>query len=295
MDLLQLQYFLVVSQQEHMTKSANILNISQPSLSIMINRLEKDLGHSLFERDGRNIKLNESGRKFREYIEPALMLIENGKNAVCEYKEDSTDEVHIATTGTWILKSFSIEHFACNPSIKLNVQRIFVDDLESYLNDNQTDFVLTSVAVEKPQYKSMFMFQEELMVVVNKDHPFAGRDNIDLLEMKNENWILPPTKYALRKNFDEIFSLANIKPKIVMECDHYTRIGMLSDSQTVTLAGHNALVQDIFPSEAVYIRIVNPVYKRSFYLVWNQKRQIPKFAFDVRDQMYQYCYANYNQ
>ena len=64
MELLQLKYFQTVAYMEHISKAAKKLNISQPSLSLMIKRLEDEMGTPLFDRIGRNIQLNDSGKYF---------------------------------------------------------------------------------------------------------------------------------------------------------------------------------------------------------------------------------------
>lgn len=68
MDLLQLRYFLMVARMEHITKAANALHMTQPSLSKAISRLEKEVGAPLFDRHGRQIRLNENGRIFLKHI-----------------------------------------------------------------------------------------------------------------------------------------------------------------------------------------------------------------------------------
>jgi DNA-binding transcriptional LysR family regulator len=61
MELLQLRHFQIVARLQHISRAAEELNITQPSLSIMISRLEDELGVRLFDRKGRSIKLNEAG------------------------------------------------------------------------------------------------------------------------------------------------------------------------------------------------------------------------------------------
>lgn len=58
MDLQQLKYFQTVARLEHMTRAADVLNISQPALSKAISQLEHEVGAPLFERVGRAIRLN---------------------------------------------------------------------------------------------------------------------------------------------------------------------------------------------------------------------------------------------
>ena len=64
MEMLQLKYFVTVARLEHMTKAAEELHIAQPALSKTIARLEEDLGAPLFERQGRQIRLNPYGKAF---------------------------------------------------------------------------------------------------------------------------------------------------------------------------------------------------------------------------------------
>ncbi len=67
MDFTSLKYFIVTAQTEHMTQAAQILHITQPTLSTAIRRLEAELGCRLFYRTGRGIQLNNCGRIFLEH------------------------------------------------------------------------------------------------------------------------------------------------------------------------------------------------------------------------------------
>ena len=64
MNLLQLEYFKVVSQTNNFTTASNILSITQPALSKAISKLEEELEAKLFEREGRNIKITKYGETF---------------------------------------------------------------------------------------------------------------------------------------------------------------------------------------------------------------------------------------
>ena len=73
----QLQKFMIVAKEENFTKAAQILNMTQPSLSQTIKRLENELGFQLFVRDGKKIKLNESGQIFLQTVVQMHELMEN--------------------------------------------------------------------------------------------------------------------------------------------------------------------------------------------------------------------------
>ncbi|SFC88903.1 regulatory helix-turn-helix protein, lysR family [Bacillus sp. OV322] len=79
MELLQLKYFQTVARLEHMTHAAEELKIAQPSLSKTISRLEEDLGVPLFDRIGRQIKLNQYGKTFLTRVDRIFMELGEAK------------------------------------------------------------------------------------------------------------------------------------------------------------------------------------------------------------------------
>lgn len=75
MELNQLKCFLEVARLEHITQAADQLHITQPALSKVIARLEDDLGVKLFDREGKNIRLNEYGRVAQNYAQRIMYTI----------------------------------------------------------------------------------------------------------------------------------------------------------------------------------------------------------------------------
>ena len=76
MNLNQLHYFVTLAHIEHYTRAAEMLSITQPSLSHAISMLEQELETNLFEKRGRNVVLTKYGKVFLEYVEEALKILE---------------------------------------------------------------------------------------------------------------------------------------------------------------------------------------------------------------------------
>ena len=88
MELLQLRYFLVAAQYQHITKAAEHLRIAQPALSQSIHRLEAELGVPLFTRQNRSIELNEEGRFLQQRLIPILHSLDQiPAPAVCFFPD----------------------------------------------------------------------------------------------------------------------------------------------------------------------------------------------------------------
>ena len=75
MELKQIEYFLQLAQMQHVSQTADFLNISQPTLSKSLSRLEEDLGVTLFDRVGNRLRLNNNGQHFYESAKQALQIL----------------------------------------------------------------------------------------------------------------------------------------------------------------------------------------------------------------------------
>src|SRR5579875_959834 len=103
MDLLQLRYFQTVARHEHMTQAAQKLYISQSSLSKTIAHLERELGVTLFDRQGRQIRLNQYGKVFLRRVEQAFAALEDGRRELVDLIEQERERVVLASMSVYLL------------------------------------------------------------------------------------------------------------------------------------------------------------------------------------------------
>lgn len=78
MDIRNIEYFLHLAKYEHVSATADLLHISQPSLSKHITSLEREIGVKLFDRIGNRIVLNKTGEQFAQYAKQAVELLNAG-------------------------------------------------------------------------------------------------------------------------------------------------------------------------------------------------------------------------
>src|SRR3954468_19469216 len=111
MELLQLKYFQTVAYMEHISKAAKTLNISQPSLSLMIKRLEDEMGTRLFDRKGRNIQLNDSGRILLKHVNTIFSELENAKMEIENRYNEEHKRITISISNPRFLSGMLVEYF----------------------------------------------------------------------------------------------------------------------------------------------------------------------------------------
>ncbi len=86
--LSQLNYFRVVARYQHISRAAEALMVAQPALSATISKLEKELGVPLFNRQGRNIELNEVGRRLLVHADFVFEQLEAMEQSLAQTKRD---------------------------------------------------------------------------------------------------------------------------------------------------------------------------------------------------------------
>lgn len=96
MNLNTLYYFKVLAQLQHYSQAAELLYISQPSLSHAISALEKDLGVPLFQKKGRNVELTKYGKIFSSYITKGFDEIENGEKTIRKLSRNDSGMIDFA-------------------------------------------------------------------------------------------------------------------------------------------------------------------------------------------------------
>lgn len=109
MELVQLKYFCDVAETQHMTRSAQRLHVAQPALSQSMHRLEGELGVTLFERVGRNIRLTPEGAYLNARLQPLLDNLDDAIGVVRAFHED---RVPVLRVGIYAASSIVVDAIA---------------------------------------------------------------------------------------------------------------------------------------------------------------------------------------
>ena len=186
MDLQQLEYFRTLAQTQHVTRSAEVLSISQSALSRSIARLEDEMGVPLFDRQGRTIRLNQFGQIFLERVENMMKEFNEGKKEIQDLLEPESGTISLGFLHTLstnlipdLISSFRIDY----PKIKFKLgqgpSHILLDQLQS----GEIDLCLIAPNDVKHPVRWEELWSEELFVIVPKNHKFANYQSIKLEQL----------------------------------------------------------------------------------------------------------------
>ncbi|MGF9975389.1 LysR family transcriptional regulator [Viridibacillus arvi] len=288
MEFLQLYYFQTVARMEHMTKAAEELRIAQPSLSKTIARLEADLGVPLFDRHGRQLRLNSYGKTFLQRVDRVFMEIHEGRRELQDRagldKGNITLAISIPKLLPELLGSFLREF----PDVLIRQRIESTSTMKRLLEIGDIDFCITSVPIEGPELEWIPLLTEEIFLIIPSEHPLAEQDSIHLIELKDESFISMNTGFGFRDLTDALCKEVGFIPNITFEGDDPETIGALV-RQGLGIAFIPALSMNrITNPKLKCLQINEPNCQRTIGLSWSKRHYLSLAAQSFRDHVIRY-------
>jgi LysR family transcriptional regulator, regulator of the ytmI operon len=190
MDSIQLETFLTVIKHKNFSKAAEILNVSQPTVSARIKNLEHELDCSLFKKDGKNSSLSEGGEAFVQYAKNILLNINHAKEVT---KHTKYHQIKIGFSPGFSY-SFMTKLITSILSIE-NIEVSIFEGTDSHsLNEQiisgELDLVFTrNLISHKPDIISEFLFDDKLILICGKNHRLVNVDHITPEDLSGETLI----------------------------------------------------------------------------------------------------------
>jgi DNA-binding transcriptional LysR family regulator len=294
MDLLQLRYFRTVARLEHMTQAAHSLYVSQSSLSKTIAHLEHELGVPLFDRQGRQIRLNQYGKAFLRRVEQALAALDDGQRELADLVAGKQGEVALASMNVYLLPGLLHAFRERSPGITF---RLFGNPREAtlaQLERGEVDLFFSTPSIGRPGIEQVSLMMEEICLAVPPGHWLANREAIRLSEVAHEPFLALKPGYNLRELTETFCQQAGFTPRIVFEGDEPVALLLLVKAG-LGIACLPALVWESVPEIAVArIPIEEPRCQREVFLLWSKERYLSAAAREFRDFLIAY-FASLNQ
>jgi LysR family transcriptional regulator, hydrogen peroxide-inducible genes activator len=247
MELHQLRYFCAIVETGSFSRAAQRTNVSQPSLSQQILKLEDELGTRLFDRLGRSVRLTEVGQVFLPRARAVLHELEAARSDVVERKASVSGSICIGVIPTIapyflppILASFSRKL----PQARVTVVEEITPMLLERLRAGSMDVAIVAVplGVRGNEFQSFPLMVEKLYAVLPKQHALAKRRAISLGELQNEPFLLLRDGHCFRETAVAACKRARMNPQVIFESGQFSSIlGMVSKGLGVSIVPAMAL------------------------------------------------------
>lgn len=190
MELTQLQYFMVLAKTEHMTRAAELLNITQPTLSKSIANLEAELGVTLFDRIGHQIVLNHDGRVLRRHAQQVLADLDLTRQIMHDLHTGERGNIAIGSTMTFDpaspVRRYLADYFLHHPNVAQKVYTSDLDRLTDKLLARRFNFILTIRIPDTPGIVWTPLYESDLDILVPVSHPLAEKSALTLNDLCGE-------------------------------------------------------------------------------------------------------------
>ena len=186
MDLNWLRTFVTAADTANFRRAAELLFLSQPTVTVHIKLLEKEIGAILFVRNGRNIELTEEGRVYLLHARRILEALNDGVADLQSYQQGFTSTLTIAispliadTILPYVLKSFINQH----PHVEIAIKIIESLDIEGAVLEEEVDIGLSCLPASNPKVRCHSLYHDNLVLVAPHDgfdseraHPLEAED-----------------------------------------------------------------------------------------------------------------------
>lgn len=279
MELMQLRYFQVVAMNQHITRSAEQLNVSQPAISTVISRLESELGVPLFYRSGRSIVLSEYGEVFLKRVNTVLMDLDNARRELEDMQGERDHQLAVSVTSPQFLQG--IDGFIkTHPEIKWQQSVEELPEIIKLLENGKIDIAVTSPEIVREDMATDILYEDRFMIAAHPDHPLAKRERVRVEDILDEKFIALQKGLSFRTQMDQLCADLGIELNIIMESDHYLRRRLLNMNAGITISSMSAKFRHLYDPQIVFIPLDGVEKKRIIALTYRKDRYLSK---DTKD------------
>lgn len=195
MEIRVLRYFLTVVREESITKAAEVLHITQPTLSRQLSQLEDDIGVKLFHRGTRKITLTNEGMLLRRRAEEILQLVDNTEKELVEQEEQIEGKITIGCgelASVQVLSELIDDFSRKHPGVSYDIFTATADLVKEQMDKGLIDIGLLLEPVDIEKYEFIRLDRKEKWVVLMRpDDELATKESVSAKDLSKLPVILP--------------------------------------------------------------------------------------------------------
>jgi DNA-binding transcriptional LysR family regulator len=244
----QLEAFAEVARLGSVSRAADALFVTQPTLTARLKSLERELDATLFVRSQRGMRLSDAGRAFRPYAERTLDTVSSGRRLLAELARGEAGQLALGAApavSTYVLPRILTRFRSTHPKVSLAVRTGHSEEVLELVLREQVQVGLGR-ALRHPEVEAIPLYEDELVLVVDPKHPFAEQATIGPDQMIEVQLILFDRTSSYHRLTFEFFQQVGALPRGVMELDNIDAAKkMVEQGLGVALLPHTAVAAEL--------------------------------------------------
>lgn len=273
-----LLYFTTLVETGSFTNAAKTLNISQPSLSAAIKQLEQNVGIVLIERSTRKINLTREGEILYEEAKRLIHHFDQVQQEMVRLKEEGPLELKIGLIESvhfWLPKVIAT-YRKKYPTIQIKLTEVLgFREVAHALKNFKIHVAITNQLFQGETIQTIPIYQENLVVVLPKNHRLVKKKRIVIEDLKEEDFIICKEGLQTRNDILTAFNKSNVRPNICFEIERFeTACTLVEEGLGVTIVPENYMKWN----DRVHVttkRLANTLLSRTVYCAILKDRYLP--------------------
>ena len=298
MEIRVLRYFITIARESSITRAAELLHITQPTLSRQIAQMEDDLGITLFSRDKHRLQLTNEGRLLYRRAQEILALVDKAEMELKEEDELLTGHIDITCGeigGVWLLAELLKTFKEKYPHITYSLYTCNADISKERLDNGLADLALLLEPVDMDRYDFMRLPEKENWgVLMRADDPLAQKEAITPADLAGKSIIVPwrsKVRQELRSWFGE--HLNYIHPPLISNLSTNSSIMVYNGlGYALCMAGGRPFLDET----KIVCKPLNPPLTATVALAWKSHQiksiTVTKFIEHAREYMKEIAVAS---
>lgn len=217
MNLRDLEYLVALADTGHFRRAAEAVNVSQPTLSGQIRKLEAFLGVTLFERDSRNVALTSAGEAILAEARAALAHAATIRDIANAYRDPLVGPFRlgiIETLGPFLAPELLAQVTKAAPRLELILQEALTDHLIAHLHAHELDAALIATPPGEDDLRDIPLFDEPFLLAHAPGHPLARIESPTLRDIAAGNLLLLIEGHCLRDQALALCSATSVDARV---------------------------------------------------------------------------------
>ncbi len=279
MDIHRLMVFCKVIDLQSFTKAAEAVCLTQPTVSEHIRALEESLGEKLIDRLGREILPTPAGKVLYQYAREIIQLRDKAVQALEKFKGNLSGSLSVGAStipGTYILPRLVGTFKASYPSIQITLRIGSSGEVVQKILDGSVEFGMIGARWDEKRITLEEVYSDELLLVVYEEHPWRGRERVELRELEGMPFIMRERTSGTRFVMAHALEAAGFAPSglnVVAEMGSTEAVRQAVKARIgVSILSSHAVSEDIARGCLFAVPIEGVRIERPFYLAHRKNR-----------------------
>jgi len=219
MELRQLEYFQIVSRLKNLTRAAEQLYVTQPTITMAIQRLEEELGVTLFDRSKKNFSLTTEGLIFLQRVDTTLLGLKDAVQEIQDYVSLQKGTIKLGLPpmlGTFFLPAIFADFQKQYPAIEIIAIEAGSLRIRDLVKIGEIDVAIAVINESEPQLDTLQLARGEIHVCLANKHPLGQLPVLSFDQLRDEAFVLIPDGTYVRRTINAEFKRHHINPRVVL-------------------------------------------------------------------------------